>query len=119
MKSAKKLVLSSVFVLCSCTSYKADPKIETIIPPKIIQTQASFSGNAQNAGIIDYLGPDLGFLIDKNAKARYDSLVILYGQSLIPPVNVGDGIKPANEHFLMDHEHMISFMELSDRKNRK
>lgn len=118
MKFAKKLVLSFLF-LTACTSYKADPKIETIVAPKVVETQASFSGNAQNAGVLDYLGPDLGFLLDKNAVDRYNSLVNLYGKDLIPPVAINAGIKPTNENFLMDHEHMVLFMELTDKfKNR-
>lgn len=112
MKFAAKLASISLFFLVSCTSYQADPKIETIVTPPIEQQQVRFSANNQNAGIIDFVEGS-GFIIDKGAAERYSTLVALYGSSLVPPVKVGDGLKETSENFILDSEHMIYFMDLS------
>lgn len=69
---------------------------QTVSPPAIVSTQASFDGNVQNSGVI---GPDGigGFYVTPHFVQRYDSLLVKYGERLSPPMKSGDrtGIKAA------------------------
>lgn len=108
-------LVASLF-LVSCKT----AEIKTIIPPRIVEKEASWDENAQNSGIIDFI-PGKGFLVTKKAASRYQALVFLYGAAEVPPILPGEGISvDENGNLFLSNESMVNFVTLSDKfKKRK
>lgn len=98
----KKVIL--LILLTSCTSVKIDDK--TIVPPRVVQTQASFVGNEQNSGVIDY--DSKGFVMHPSAIERYKKLAEKFRET---PVGI-DG-----NH--LTKEGMVLFLNLNDKNLNK
>lgn len=112
MNLGKGLVLSLLLVGCQATT-----PVKTILPdPAPQEQQASFDGEEQNSGIIDYI-PGVGFIITKTAKERYQALVKIYGSSVAPVILPGDGISKyeKTDKFVMSSEAMINFSIFTQR----
>jgi hypothetical protein len=86
------IILLSVALLSSCT----------IAPKPIKATQASFSGNVQNSGMIAAPKQDeLGFAVNQDYIDAYDALLAKFGSGLFPPRKPGDrnGIVKEGDHY--------------------
>lgn len=94
----------------SCKTIKED----VIIKPKVevVDTTPSWDGNEQNSGIIDFV-IGKGALITPRAAARYNALIVKYGQMFTPPLKVGDGLTPEGDNFYLDNEHVVKFAEMN------
>lgn len=96
------LLVFVVFSLSACQS-------STILPKTNVQEQASFDGNLQNSGIIDY--KDDYFIISNSALLRYTMLCNKFQEDIIG-VFTSDGVIKLNK------EGMVHFMNLSDKNNQ-
>lgn len=110
MRFAALLVASLFLVGCQT-------KPLTYIPPPIVETQPSWDGDKQNSGLIDYVD-GIGFIITESAASRYTALTAKYGSNLIPPVKIGEGLKPYESNFAINSEYMAIFMELASKEKR-
>lgn len=100
--------LLSVFALNSCILKST----ETFIPPSIIEQQPSWDGNLQNSGLINYI-EGAGFVITPNAAQRYKFLTEKFGDTLVPPIKKGQGLKKIGKNYLLSIEYMSVFIEVS------
>lgn len=108
---------ASAFLLSILAGCQNHPPIKTILPaPAPQEQQASFDGEQQNSGIIDYI-PSVGYIITKNAKERYQSLVAIYGSSSLPLVLADSGISKykKTDKFVMSSEAMTNFAIFSEK----
>lgn len=101
-------IICFVFALSSCQT----KKVETFIPPPIVESQPSWDGERQDSGLIDYIDGK-GFLITKGAAERYTFLTEKFGQQLTPPIKSGEGLVVEGKNFLLSPEYMSIFMEVS------
>lgn len=85
--------------------------------PKV-EEQASFDGNQQNSGIINFDEQSGGYIVTKTAKERYQNLVDIYGSTMVPPVLRDSGISVYQEtdKYLMSAEAMSNFIILTQKK---
>lgn len=106
----KRFFLFLFLTLClvSCQSQK----IETYVPPPIVETQPSWDGENQNSGLIDYIDGK-GFLITPSAAQRYRSLTEKFGKNLTPNITFGEGLVAYEGNFILSSEYMSAFMEMS------
>lgn len=88
------------FTACGCTT--------TITPPKIHDTQASWDGNQQNSGFIQF-NEDGSALITPHARDRYNGLIDLYGGFYKPRLKHDDGLEAAGDVWKIDAEHLVKF----------
>ena len=96
------------FCFCSCKTQK----VETFIPPPIVEAQPSWDGERQDSGLIDYIDGK-GFLITRGAAERYTFLTEKFGSTLTPPIKAGEGLQADKENFILSPEYMSVFMEVS------
>lgn len=87
---------------------------QTVTPPAIVSTQASFDGNVQNSGLI---GPDNqgGFFVTGHFIDRYDALLEKFGNRLVPLVKMGDrkGVTGGPEKFQVTAEMIARFRTMN------
>lgn len=103
-------LIVSAFLFSACSIRQ-----QTVSPPPIVSTHASFDGNVANSGLI---GPDNqgGFYVTPHFIARYDSLLVKYGERLSPAVKTGDrrGIVPASDgNFQVTAEMVARFRQMN------
>lgn len=84
---------------------------QTLTPPHVTQTQASFDGNDQDSGVKEFV-PGKGFVISDAAMARYNDLIIKYKETLV-------GLHRENGVNYLDNEGMVLFLDLVDREHQK
>lgn len=99
------------FALVGC---KTAAPIKTILPPRVENVEKSFDGNVQDSGIKDYI-EGKGFEISKSALTRYNSLIFLYGKSLVPPVSGDFGVTLEGDKIYLSMEAMVQFVVMSDK----
>lgn len=102
MKTLTKILLGVVLGLSACST---PPK--TFLPTQIHQTEASFSGNLQNSGIVDFV-EGKGFILDDSAVKRYKSLCVKFGEEVI-------GLSVEDEKNYLNKEGMVLFLSLNDK----
>jgi hypothetical protein len=99
----------------SCSSLKPSPPVVTIVPERIVeQKEASWDGDVQNSGLLDYV-EGRGFEVTKKALARYNALVFTLGSSLIPPIVQNDGVTIEGERIFLTPEAMVNFITLNQK----
>ena len=112
MNFVRGFLLSLLIVSAGC---KTAQPIQTILPPPAPKEEhASFDGEIQNSGILAY-EDNIGFIITKNAKERYQALASIYGPTMVPPVLGDMGISPSGENFAMSSEAMSYFMLFTEK----
>jgi hypothetical protein len=84
-------LLFAVFAAFCSISGCAQHHDETIAPQIVHSTQASYSGNVQNSGMV---APpsygELGFEVNQDWVDAYDALLAKFGARLFPPRKPGD-----------------------------
>jgi hypothetical protein len=98
------LFLSSVIVSCSTLQ---------VVPDKITNSEISFDGNDQNAGIYDFTAK--GWHISESAAKRYVSLSAKYGSSLTPVLEKGEGLIIDPPNYYLPQQYMVKFATLNQR----
>jgi hypothetical protein len=76
----------------------------------------AYDGNVQNSGII--AKSDKGFIVTKGFVDRYNALIEIYGNGvkgypMTPPLKQNDGIMFLVEHYIIDSEHMVKFLDMN------
>lgn len=112
--SKKFVVLLLVSFLAACSSID---KIPTVIPPVVEDVSPSWDGNKQNSGIIEYV-KDKGFLITENAAKRYTELTKIYGPSLVPALQEGEGLIKEDGKIYLPNQYMIEFIMMNQKFKR-
>lgn len=89
----------------------------TIAPKPVAAEAVSFSGNAQNGGLVGRLA-DGGYEITVAAAGRYDSLIDEgYGKTFTPALKKGDGLASLpNGDIEIDDEHLVDFGAMATAK---
>lgn len=110
MKNLSKtvLIVCATLFLSNCSTLK-------VIPDRVENSQVSFDGNQQNAGVLDF-HPTIGWEISENAAKRYVALTGKYGASLTPELSKGEGliIVPPNQ-FYLPNQYMVKFATLNQK----
>jgi hypothetical protein len=70
-----------------------------------------FSGMSQSAGI-GKPDPELGFPVDDHWIATYYALIRKYGESFVPPLKIGEGVKTVDGVNYVDAEHMTDYLDM-------
>jgi len=104
----KRIALALFFLSALLLAMCAFGCTSTITPPKIHDTQASFDGNAQNSGFIQY-NEDGSALITPHARDRYNGLVDLYGAYFKPRPKHDEGLVQVGSNWQIDAEHLVKF----------
>lgn len=106
-------LLVSVLLFPSC---KTAPKKEivTIIPERIVDVQPSWEGNVQDSGVKGTI-PGKGFEISQGALDRYNGLIGLYGETMIPKVIKDTGVLLEDGKIILTPEAMVYFMVMSSQ----
>jgi hypothetical protein len=78
-----RFVLVLAIFLSACTVRE-----QTVVPSRIVSTQASFDGNQQDSGI--KTADAQGFVVSANWIARYDAMLVEFGGRFSPAVKAGD-----------------------------
>ena len=99
----KKIFLCLLLVSCSSVDKTEQT---TIIPPRVVQTEASFVGNEQNSGVLGY--DQEGFIMHESAIERYKFLANKFNEN---PVGI------SGNH--LNKEGMVLFLNLVDRDLNK
>ena len=102
------IVVVGIIVLSTgCTS--------TITPRPVKPTQAAFSGNVQNGGIISLDPAGAGYVVTEDFRARYNALVAIYGKDILPPLKTDSGITPrADGTCVIDKQHLVDEILMAD-----
>lgn len=104
---------SCTLALTSCVG--GTTAISTAAPKPVHSSQASFSGNKQNSGLIKQPEPgEEGFAVNQDWVDAHDTLLERFGSILYPPRKKGDrtGIVVEGDHYritdqvLMQHDRM-------------
>ena len=87
----------------------------TVSPKPVTATQATFSGNAQNGGILGIAPAGTGFVVNADFRARYNALAATYGKDILPPLKADDGITPLPDGTaLIDKQHLVDEILMAD-----
>lgn len=89
-------ILVSIFII-GCT-----------VTPKIVNDNTpSFDGEVQNGGFIGFDSRGYG-IITPNARARYNSLIEVYGKKFAPPLVYDVGLTATSTNtYLIDPQHDV------------
>ena len=89
------------------------PFTKTVIPTPAVSKQISYSGNTQNAGVIDFY--KFGVKVDKTIVDRYNNLIKIYGTKFQVPLKENDGITEmtGTNFYIMDYEHYSKFLDMN------
>jgi len=98
------LFLSSSLFSCSTLQ---------VVPDRITNTEVSFDGNEQNAGVYDFTPK--GWHISESAAKRYVSLSNKYGYSLVPVLEKGEGLIIDPPNYYLPQQYMVKFATLNQR----
>lgn len=123
MKQAFRILsvvaLTGAFLGCSIRQ-------QTVTPPRVVTTEASFDEGRQDSGLKSVSLPvdgkeEAAFIVSGHWLERYDAMLLKYGDRFLPPVKAGDrrGIK-ALEHnrFSVSPEVSVRFTRMNTwRKN--
>lgn len=107
-KNFVKLLLIS-FLLISC---------KTFVPKPVVDQQASWDGNVQNSGIVNYID-NVGFLITENAAQRYMFLTKKLGETWTPPLKPGEGLTYSNGNYYLPNEYFVKFAVMNRQWKEK
>jgi len=83
------------------------------ITPKIAKSNViSFDGNDQNAGFIGFT-KDKDGIITFHKRDEYNSLIGVYGNKFLVPLNKDDGlVKTTTNTYIIDKEHLYDFIKM-------
>ena len=108
MKFAKRYLSFLIILLVALTFVNGCTK--TIIPNNIVTNQAGFSGNEASGGFVGF-APDGQGIITERSKLKYNSLIELYGDNFLPPIEKDFGITSnTNGTFLITKEALSNYM---------
>lgn len=113
-----KLKNSLVLMLCAISFPISSCKTIPIVPDRVSNSEISFDGNNQNAGVIDFVKGE-GWRITDNAAKKYLYLSEKYGHNLRPPIEPGEGLIEKPEWYVLTHEYMIKFAVLNQIARQK
>ena len=107
-KSAKVYLNLAVVLLAAALLTSGCTK--TISPNKVSVHQPAFSGNSANGGLIGF--SDNGeAIITARALVKYNILIDIYGDELMPPISNNFGITSfTNNTYLITSEGLSNFM---------
>lgn len=109
------LAVSALLVggcLCpACTS--------TVTPVPVTASEASYDGTVADSGVIsavrDAQGSVTGWIVSERARARYNALIVRYGETMWTPVIGADyGLRACEDGtWIMSPEAMVKFVAMS------
>ncbi len=112
MTSRIALLLTAVIWLSAC---KEPPK-----PPAkpIVSTQASYSGNEQNSGVLKPAQGVEGFPVKQDWIDAYDALLARFGTVLFPSRKPGDrnGVVIEGDHYRVTDAVMERYLVMNQRR---
>jgi hypothetical protein len=87
----------------------------TVTPTPVKPTQAAFSGNDQNGGIIGLAPPGAGYVVTADFRDRYNALIAVYGKDILPPLKADEGITArADGTCVIDKQHLVDEILMAD-----
>lgn len=84
-----------------------------VIPARIPNSQISFDGNEQNAGILDFT--EKGWHISESAAKKYVALSDKLGHTLTPVLEKGEGLIIDPPDYYLPSQYMVKFATLNQR----
>lgn len=105
MKRVILIIVSLILPAC------ATRQPETFLPVRAVQTEASFSGNEKNSGVVEFISGK-GFVLDSATVIRYQDLAKKFNKE---PV----GLSIDNGKNILNNEGMVEFLELVDLEKNK
>lgn len=104
------------FVILLLLSFTVSCK--TFIPNPIVDNQASWDGNTQNSGVVNYI-EGVGFLITEDAANRYTYLSKEMGSIFNPQLKKGEGLAFHNGKYYLSNEYMVKFAIMNRKWKEK
>ncbi len=102
----KKYLIAVFLVISACSTPQ-----ETLVAPRVVQTEASFSETGeQDSGIIGVV-EGKGFEITKRTAERYNDLVLQYKEELV-------GLSKESDHYYLSNEGMVLFLDLNQKNQQ-
>jgi hypothetical protein len=106
------LLCATVFLTVGCVS--------TVTPVQVVSTGASFDNGERNSGFIGWTtNSSVTYgIISQHARDRYNSLIDIYGNKIIPPIKKDYGITDNKTNCLITLEALSNFAKMNRwRKN--
>jgi len=92
-----------------------EEKIDRPIKKIIKDQEASFDGNEQNSGIIDFVKEE-GWLVTKRTAEKYNFLIEKYGKTITPPIEKNFGLTRKDENlYVLTQEAMVNFALMNQK----